>query len=144
MTVDAQLIEHMMEPKNYGSMAESHSEGIGKNPQNGEKVVVYIKVEDDTIEDICFQAIGCSTTIVAGSMLTQEARGLSFGEVATLIDNTMKVLEGVPPEDAVCTEMVALALKASLDTYEKRREDSDYPAITYQVKDSCKPKEESI
>ena len=144
MTVDAQLIEHMMEPKNYGSMAESHSEGIGKNPQNGEKVVVYIKVEDDIIEDIRFQAIGCSTTIVAGSMLTQEAKGLSFGEVTTLIDSTMKVLEGVPPEDAVCTEMVALALKASLDTYEKRREDSDYPAITYQVEDSCKPKEERI
>ncbi|SFV51644.1 Iron-sulfur cluster assembly scaffold protein IscU/NifU-like [hydrothermal vent metagenome] len=144
MTVDAQLIEHMMEPKNYGSMADSHSEGIGKNPQNGEKVVVYIKVDSDTIDDIRFQAIGCSTTIVAGSMLTQEARGLSLKEIYTLVDNTMKVLEGVPAEDAVCTEMVALALKASVDTYEKRREDSNYPAITYQVKDSCKPKEETV
>jgi nitrogen fixation NifU-like protein len=142
MNVDAQLIEHMMEPKNYGSMAESHSEGIGKNPQNGEKVVVYIKVKDDTIYDICFQAIGCSTTVVAGSMLTEEAKGLSFDEISTLIDNTMKILEGVPPEDAVCTEMVVLAIQASVDTYKKRRDDNDYPAITYQVENSCIPQEE--
>ena len=144
MTVDAQLIEHMMEPKNYGSMAESHSEGIGKNPQNGEKVVVYIKVSNDTIDDIRFQAIGCSTTIVAGSMLTEEAKGLSFEGVDTLIDSTMKILANVPPEDAVCTQMVILALKASIDTYEKRRDDKNYPAITYQVEDSCIPKEERI
>ncbi len=142
MTVDAQLIEHMMNPKNYGPMVESHSEGIGKNPQNGEKVIIYIKVEDDTITDISFQAIGCTTTVVAGSMLTQEARGLDFESVTDLIDSTMKVLENVAAEDAVCTEMVALALKASIDTYDKRKDDADYPAITYQVKDSCTPKEE--
>lgn len=144
MTVNAQLIEHMMNPKNYGPMTESHSEGIGKNPQNGEKVIIYIKVEDDTISDISFQAIGCSTTVVAGSMLTEEAKGLNFAEVSTLIDSTMKILEGVPTEDAVCTEMVALALKASIDTYDMRRDDSNYPAITYQVKDSCTPKEERV
>ena len=147
MNVDAQLIEHMMEPKNYGSMADSDSEGIGKNPENGEKVVIYLKVvpknEEQIIEDIRFQAIGCTTTVVAGSMLTEEAKGLSFARTEELIRLTMKLLENVPPEDAACTEMVALSLKAAIDTYEKRKEDTDYPAITYQIENSCVPKEEN-
>lgn len=144
-SVDAQLIEHMMEPKNYGPMQQADSEGIGKNPENGEKVVIYLKVKEESgekqIEDIRFQAIGCTTTVVAGSMLTEEAKGLDFPRADNLIEMTMKLLENVPPEDAACTEMVAIALKAAMDTYEKREKEADYPAITYQIENSCTPKE---
>ena len=146
MTVDAQLIEHMMEPKNYGTLEDANSEGIGKNPENGEKVAIYLKVlqEDgeDVIDDIRFQAIGCSTTIVAGSMITEEAKGLSFTGAVNLIAATMNILDKVPPEDAACSEMVALALRASIETYIKRKQDSNFPAITYQISNNCAPKEE--
>ncbi len=147
MNVDAQLIEHMMEPKNYGSMADADSEGIGKNSENGEKVAIYLRVNkgngEPTIEDIRFQAIGCTTTVVAGSMITEEAKGLSFERAGELIDMTMKMLDNVPPEDAACSEMVVLALKAAMDTYRNRIEDADYPAVTYQITNSCAPKEET-
>ena len=146
MNVDAQLIEHMMEPKNYGSMSDADSEGIGKNPENGEKVAIYLRVDrengEPTIEDICFQAIGCTTTVVAGSMITEEAKGLSFERAGELIDMTMKMLDNVPPEDAACSEMVVLALRAAMDTYTKRIDDRDYPAVTYQITNTCTPKEE--
>ncbi len=147
MNVNAQLIEHMMEPKNYGSMENADSEGIGKNPENGEKVVIYLRISkkdgEPTIDDVRFQAIGCSTTVVAGSMITEEAKGLEFGRVEDLIEMTMKLLDQVPPEDAACSEMVALALRAAMDTYIKRREDTNYPAITYQITNSCVPNEEN-
>ena len=147
MNVDAQLIEHMMNPKNYGTLASSNAQGIGKNPENGEKVVIYLRVgtdEDEAyIDDIAFQAIGCTTTVVAGSMITEEARGLNFNGVRNLIEATMKLLERLPPEDAACSEMVALALKAAIDTYEEQLKDPDYPVITYKVVNSCVPKEEN-
>lgn len=145
LNIDTQLIEHMMEPKNYGSMGDPDSEGIGKNPANGEKVIIYLRVDDTNssprITDIRFQAIGCSTTIVAGSMLTEEAKGLDFVEVESLIVATNKVLESVPPEDAVCTEMVTLALQASIETYRNRQKSLDYPAITLYVENDCTPRE---
>ncbi len=141
LNVDRELIEHMMEPKNYGSMSDPDSEGIGKNPTNGEKVVIYLVVDKGAnipkITDIRYQAIGCSTTIVAGSMLTEETKGLDFVEVESLIAATQKVLESVPPEDAVCTQMVILALQAAMQTYEKRQESADYPAITLYVENNC-------
>ncbi|RRS30145.1 MAG: nitrogen fixation protein NifU [Epsilonproteobacteria bacterium (ex Lamellibrachia satsuma)] len=147
MNVDAQLMEHMMNPKNYGTLERSDAQGIGKNPENGEKVVIYLRVGTDEdqpyIDDIAFQAIGCTTTVVAGSMLTEEAKGLNFNGVRNLIEATMKLLERLPPEDAACSEMVALALGAAIDTYEKRLDDSDYPVITYKIVNSCVPKEEN-
>jgi len=146
MNVDTQLIEHMMNPKNYGSLESADVEGMGKNPENGEKVVIYLRVGKDEeqpyVEDIRFQAIGCTTTVVAGSMLTEEAKGLNFAGIQNLVKATMNLLDRLPAEDAACSEMVALAIKAAVDTYEKRLDEPDYPVITYKVENSCVPKEE--
>ncbi|SFV67531.1 Iron-sulfur cluster assembly scaffold protein IscU/NifU-like [hydrothermal vent metagenome] len=145
MNADAQLIEHMMNPQNYGDMPDNDATGMGKNPQNGEKVAIYIKVEeadDPIIKDISFQAIGCSTTIVSGSIITSEAKGITFSRAEELVSITLGMLESLPPEDAACSEMVALALKASLDTYEEKQKDSDFPMISYQINTNCTPKEE--
>jgi len=147
MSMDAQLIEHMMNPKNYGSLDGADTEGIGKNPDNGEKVAIYMKVGKDEaspyVDEIRFQAIGCTTTVVAGSMLTEEAKGLNFNGVRNLVDATMNLLDKLPPEDAACSEMVALAIRAAVDTYEAREKEADYPVITYQIANSCEPKDEA-
>ncbi|HIO95207.1 MAG TPA: iron-sulfur cluster assembly scaffold protein [Campylobacterales bacterium] len=145
MNADAQLIEHMMNPKNYGDMPENDATGIGKNPQNGEKVAIYLKVEKQTdplITDISFQAIGCTTTIVAGSIITTEAKGIHFSRAEELVSTTLGMLDNLPPEDAACSEMVALALKASIDTYAERQKDANFPMISYIIKTDCTPKEE--
>ena len=146
MTADALVMEHMMNPKNYGKIEEADSVGMGKNPQNGEKVAIYLKVKEESdplIEDISFQAIGCTTTVVAGSLITSEARGIHFSRAEELVSATLGMLENQTPEDAACTEMVALALKASLDTYTERQKDKDFPMISYHINTDCTPKEES-
>ena len=145
MTADAILVEHMMNPKNYGKMEEPDSVGMGKNPQNGEKVAIYLKVEkldDPRITDVSFQAIGCTTTIVSGSIITSEARDIHFSRAEELVSTTLGMLEGQSPEDAACTEMVALALKAALDTYAEREKDPEFPMISYHISTDCTPKEE--
>ena len=146
MSVDAQLIEHMMNPKNYGTLENANTQGMGKNPENGEKVAIYMLVANDEeepyVDEIRFQAIGCTTTVVAGSMLTQEAKGLNLQGVYDLVDATMGFLDKLPPEDAACSEMVALAIKAAVDTYKERLTDPEYPMLTYIRSNSCGPKEE--
>jgi nitrogen fixation NifU-like protein len=146
MNGEEHLIEHMMNPQNYGNLPEHNSIGMGKNPQNGEKVAIYLKVVEKEgepfIEDINFQAIGCSTTIVAGSIITSEAKGITFSRAEELISVTIGMLDNVPPEDAACSEMVALGLKASLDTYRERQNDPQFPMISYHISNDCTPQEQ--
>lgn len=147
MNANEQLMKHMMNPQNYGEMESSDAIGVGKNPQNGEKVAIYLKVkagDEPIIEDISFQAIGCTTTIVAGSIITSEAKGVTFSRAEELISITLGMLDNVPPEDAACSEMVALALQASMDTYKERQKDSDFPMISYIIRTDCTPKGEEI
>jgi len=148
MNADEHLIEHMMNPQNYGNLPDNNAMGMGKNPNNGEKVAIYLKViekeEAPFIEDINFQAIGCTTTIVAGSIITSEAKGITFRRAEELISITIGMLDNVPPEDAACTEMVALALKAAIDTYAERQKDPAFPVISYHINTDCTPKEKNI
>jgi len=145
MTADAHLIEHMMNPQNYGNMENPDASGMGKNPQNGEKVAIHLKVnkqDDPLITDISFQAIGCTTTIVAGSIVTSEAREIHFSRAEELVSATLGLLENQSPEDAACTEMVALALKAALDTYQEKQKDPEFSMYSYHITTDCTPKEE--
>ena len=145
MTADEILVEHMMNPQNYGKIEDADATGMGKNPQNGEKVAVYLKVEaqdDPLITDIAFQAIGCTTTVVAGSIVTSEAKNIHFTRAEELVSTTLGMLENQSPEDAACTEMVALALKAALDTYAEKQKDPEFTMLSYHIQTDCTPKEE--
>ena len=146
MDANEQLIEHMMNPRNYGSIENADAQGIGKNPANGEKVLIHLKVLQQEgkpfIEDIKFQAIGCTTTVVAGSIITTEAKGVDFDRAEDIIAFTLGMLDRVPPEEAACSEMVAVALKAAMDVYLKRLEDPDYPVISYMIQNNCEVSEE--
>jgi len=138
--VDRELIEHMSNPQNYGTLEDPDAIGIGENPENGEKVIIYLRVAEEKIpkiEEIRFQAIGCMTTVVAGSIITGEAVGIDFDMAEQLVAVTLGMLENVPPEEAACSEMVALSLKAAMDTYLARKENPDIPAIIYKIENSC-------
>jgi len=145
--VDAELIAHMSDPKNYGTLENADAIGIGENPENAEKVIIHLRVakRDDLllIEDIRFQAIGCMTTVVAGSVVTQEAKGIDFSMAEQLIAATLGMLEDVPPEDAACSEMVALSLQAAMDTYKGKQRDRNFGTITYKIENSCTTEEKA-
>ncbi len=146
--LDQEIIDHMANPRNYGTMEEPDAIGIGENPENGEKVIIYLRIREEngqpTIEDIKFQAIGCMTTVVAGSIITGEAKGIDFKTGDELISVTLGMLDGVPPEEAACSEMVALSLQAAMDTYKQKKADPDFGTITYKIENSCViPEEEA-
>jgi len=142
MDIDNEIIEHMANPKNYGTIDNADAIGIGENPDNGERVIIYLSVieedgESPFIEDIKFQAIGCMTTVVAGSIITNEAKGIDFDTAEELIAVTLGMLEHVPPEQAACSEMVALSLKAAMDTYFEKKKNPEIPALMYKIENNC-------
>jgi len=143
VNIDNELIEHMSNPNNYGRIESPSSIGIGENPENGEKVIIYINVEDKDnepfIADIKFEAIACMTTVVAGSIITKEAKEITFNTAEELIAVTLGMLENVPPEQAACSEMVAVALKAAIDGYLLNKTSGKKDTLIYKIEQSCSP-----
>ena len=137
-----EILEHMMEPKNYGIIKDSHCEGLGENPNNGEKVALYAKIEDNRILDIKFQAIGCTSTIVAGSIFTDSVKGELIDEADILADKILDMLEDKPSEEAACSEMVVMAYKSMYQNYQDRLKDKNASVISKYISYDCQVKED--
>ncbi len=135
---DGTSIEHMMNPRNYGRIEDADGQGIGKNPTNGEMVIVYLSIEGERIVDIRFQAKACMTAIVAGSIFTETIKGSTVEKAREMADLMLQKLESMPLQEvAACSEMVAEAFLAALEHYEARRKDPDTPVPTRMISRSC-------
>ncbi len=133
-----EYIDHMMNPRNYGKIEEYSGKGIGKNPYNNELVEMYLKIKDsDIIENITFQAIGCMSTIVGGSIFTDMIKGESIKEAVDVAEEFLKNLKNAPVEERACGEMVAKAFLASVENYKKRKEGEDEKEHTFFISEDC-------
>ncbi len=132
-------LDHMQHPRNYGKLPDADATGIGKNPENGEMVIVYLKMDGDTVAEIAFQAKACMTTVIAGSIFTDTVKGTTKEEAKALTAIMLSKIDRMPPEEAACTELVGEAFYAALDHLEAKKADGDAPVPTRMVTRRCDP-----
>jgi nitrogen fixation NifU-like protein len=133
-----EFIDHMIDPRNYGKLDDCNAKGIGKNPNNGELVELYMKIDDnENIQEITFQAIGCMSTVVTGSIFTDIVKGESLEEAEDVADEFLKKLENAPAEDRACAEMVVKSFMAAQINYEHRKTGNDENEYTLIISEDC-------
>ena len=59
-----------------------------------------------------------------------------------LISVTLAMIENVPPEQAACTELVAVALQAAIDGFIKSLEQGKKETFIYKIDQSCLPEQQ--
>ncbi len=117
-----EYIDHMTNPRNYGSIEPYDAKGVGQNPNNNELVEIYLKIKDSNIiEDIKFQAIGCMSTVVIGSIFTDMIKGETLEEAEDVAEEFLQKMKSAPPEERACGEMVAKGYLAAKINYEHRQ-----------------------
>jgi nitrogen fixation NifU-like protein len=130
-------IDHMNNPRNYGKLEVYDGAGIGKNPDNGEAVIVYFRLREGVIEEIAYQVKACSTTVVSASIFTETLKGVDLEEAKVLSSIMLEKLDEQPPEQAACSEIVTMAFLAALEHYEQRQSDPEAMIVTKYIEKSC-------
>jgi nitrogen fixation NifU-like protein len=91
------ILDYYKNPKNKGQMADAtiyHSE---VNASCGDQVTIFLKFnEQDILEKITFDGVGCAISQAAASMLTEELVGKSKDEVKEFSNEKMYEILGVP------------------------------------------------
>ncbi len=114
---NAEYLEHLIEPKNYGLIENYSAKGIAKSADESEYVEIFLKIEDETINDIKYQAIGCTTTIVGGSIFTSNIKGETIEEAISVTNDVLEKLKNAISEERICGEMVAKSFLSAIDNY---------------------------
>ena len=75
------ILEHSRNPKNSGIMANADAKAMGNNPLCGDRIVVYLKLDGDRIQDARFDARGCAISVASASMMMGMLIGKTIAEV---------------------------------------------------------------
>jgi len=129
------VLEHMMNPKNYGVMKDAQYVGMSSDEVTGEYALIYLKIDDKlNISDVTFGCNACQDTVVAGSIFTQMIKGASL-EYANKAEETLKQkLKNAPKKQQACTNLILLAFDAAKLHKDKPNNEDMY---ILKVEQSC-------
>ena len=75
------ILAHSRAPRNYREMDPVDRRVDGFNPLCGDKLTVFLRVEDGTVVDASFQGAGCAISVSSASMMTEAIKGRPVEEV---------------------------------------------------------------
>jgi len=78
------IFDHYKRPRNLGALGDPSHHAEGHNPLCGDRVTVYLKVEDGIVRDARFEGAGCAIATASASLMTDALKGRTLDEVETL------------------------------------------------------------
>lgn len=122
MDYSEKVIEHFTHPHNVGKMDDANGIGEVGNPQCGDIMKMYIKVENDIITDVKFNTYGCASAIATSSIATDMVKGKTIAEALKLTNKeVVDALDGLPAVKIHCSVLAEQALKAAIADYYTRQ-----------------------
>jgi nitrogen fixation protein NifU and related proteins len=129
------ILEHNRSPRNYHAMDDADHKAEGHNPLCGDRLTVWVRLDDDVIQDASFQGSGCAISKASASLMTAAVKGRTrreaeelFGRFHRLVTGTLDpaesetlgklaVFSGVSefPVRVKCASLSWHTLKAALD-----------------------------
>jgi nitrogen fixation NifU-like protein len=81
------ILDHGKRPRNFHVLPNANHEALGHNPLCGDKINLYVTVDDkNIIQDVAFQGSGCAISVASASMMTEMLKGKSTAEAAHLFE----------------------------------------------------------
>ena len=115
------LIERFKNPKNIGEMENPTVVATEGDPQCGDMFRMFLKIENDRIEDMKFLSFGCAANIATGDMTADLVKGKTVQEVGKLqIKEIVDGLGGLPVIKMHCATLAYRTLKKALTEYRQK------------------------
>ena len=89
------ILDHARSPRHFGTLARSTHSAEGINPLCGDKLKLYLEVDDaGAINDIAFEGSGCAISVASASLLTDTVVGLDAKEAIRYFEAVTASLSG--------------------------------------------------
>ena len=122
------VMDHFRNPRNVGSMENPSGVGEVGNAKCGDIMRIYLKIENDIIEDVKFETFGCGSAIASSSMATELIKGKPVSQALELTNQAVvEALDGLPAQKIHCSVLAEEAIKLALkDYYDKNGIEYDH------------------
>lgn len=117
------VMDHFTNPRNMGEIENANGVGTVGNAKCGDIMRIYLKVENDIIEDVKFKTFGCGAAVATSSMATELVKGKSIRQALEVTNEAvMEALDGLPKVKVHCSLLAEEALQAALWDYAEKNQ----------------------
>lgn len=104
------IVDHNRSPRNFRKIADATCIQEGFNPLCGDKLTVYVRLDDGRISDLSFEGSGCAISVASASLMSQQLKGKTVAEAEQLFDRMHALLTRDDPD----TDLESLGKLAAL------------------------------
>ena len=111
------VVDHAMNPRNVGSINDA--DGFATMQSDcGESMEIWLRIQDERIEEVRFWSDGCGATIACGSMVSDIAHGKTITSALKIEErNIIDAFGGLPEGNRHCATLAVNTLKKAIVDY---------------------------
>ncbi|HEY6853113.1 MAG TPA: SUF system NifU family Fe-S cluster assembly protein [Gemmatimonadales bacterium] len=114
------ILEHNRNPRNFKKLDAANRTAEGNNPLCGDRITLYVRLEDGVIREIGFQGSGCAISQASASLMTAAVQGKTAGEAETMFHQFHDMVAGGPDAPADPKTLGKLAAFAGVREFPAR------------------------
>ena len=114
------IVDHNRSPRNFRDMENANRTADGYNPLCGDKLKIFIRIENGVIEDVSFEGSGCAISIASASLMTQQIKGKTEEEVNGIFNDFHEMVTDESDKMGDFETMGKLAALAGVKQYPSR------------------------
>lgn len=97
------VIDHGRRPHNFRELPGATHQADGYNPLCGDRLTLYIRVEDGVVADASFQGSGCAISTASASLMTDHLKGKTPEQAEAIFNQFHSLLteEGATETDVL-------------------------------------------
>ena len=94
------ILDHNRRPRNFRVIEAPSHHAEGYNPLCGDRLNLFVTVEDDRIADVAFQGSGCAISKASASLMTDALKGQTVETARHLFERFHRMVT-TPPDQPV-------------------------------------------
>lgn len=116
------ILDHYAHPHNKGTIANPTLHFRELNPLCGDEIELFVTLNSETVTAVQWQGKGCAISQAAASLLSDELKGKTLGQLHALKTQDVLNLLGIPigPVRLQCANLPLRALQLALKEYAQR------------------------
>lgn len=88
------ILDHSRKPRNYGALEGANRTADGFNPLCGDRLRLFLRVEDGVVEQAAFTGEGCAISTASASLLTETLPGREEANALELVEAFRRLASG--------------------------------------------------
>jgi nitrogen fixation NifU-like protein len=112
------ILDHNRKPRNFRVIDPATASQEGYNPLCGDRLTLFLNVENGVITDVAFQGSGCAISKASASLMTEAVKGKTVEQARALFDQFHHMITS--PPGSPLPEMGKLAVLSGIREFPTR------------------------